>query len=301
MSDYKREVEKLKVAVIYGGPSPEAEISKRSARSVMKALRELGHEVYPVELSPELPFRLKEISPDRAFLVLHGSPGEDGTVQGLLEVMGIPYTGCGVISSAVSIDKDLTKRVLSSHGIPVPAGITLFRGDDFEPAEVPCVVKPARAGSSVGVTLVKTPEEFKSAVERAFTYDSKVLVEEYLPGKELTVAVVNARALPPVEIVLGREFYDYQAKYSDPSTRYVVPAPVSSFLERRLREIASKVYRVLECRGAVRVDFRLNQYGSPFVLEVNTIPGLTERSLLPKSAAAEGISFRQLIQEMLDS
>ncbi|WP_456341660.1 D-alanine--D-alanine ligase family protein [Thermovibrio sp.] len=291
----------MKVAVVFGGPSPEAGISRKSAESVIKALKELGHEVFPVELSSELPFKLREISPDKAFLVLHGSPGEDGTVQGLLEIMGIPYTGCGVIPSAVSIDKDFTKRLLSSYGVPVPAGITLFKGDPIEPVEAPCVVKPARAGSSVGITLVKEEGEFKKAVEEAFKYDDKVLVEEYLEGKELTVALLNGRALPPVEILPEGELYDYSAKYSSPKTRYVVPAELPQHLERRLKSIAEKAYKVLECRGAVRVDFRLNRYGSPFVLEVNTIPGLTERSLLPKSAKAAGISFKQLIEEMLKS
>jgi len=290
----------LKVAVIYGGPSPEAEISRKSSESVIKALKELGHEVYPVELTPELPFRLKEVNPDKAFLVLHGSPGEDGTVQGLLEIMGVPYTGCGVISSAVSIDKDICKRVLASYGIPVPAGQTYFKGEEVELFEIPCVVKPAKVGSSVGITLVKSREEFDRAVREAFRYDDKILVEEYLSGKELTVGVVNGRALPPVEIVPGREFYDYKAKYSDSSTRYLVPAPVGEKLEKKLRKLAEKVYKVLECRGAIRVDFRLNQFGAPFVLEVNTIPGLTERSLLPKAAAAAGMDFKELIKEMLE-
>ena len=291
----------MKVAVVFGGPSPEAEVSKKSAESVISALKKLGHEVVPVELDGELPLKLKEINPDKVFLALHGSPGEDGTVQGLLEIMGIPYTGCGVISSAVSIDKDLTKRVLKSYGIPVPAGITIFKGEKVNPEdfEFPCVVKPSRAGSSVGVSLVKTDSEFESALEEAFHYDSKVIVEEFLPGKELTVGVVNGRALTPIEIVPGREFYDYTAKYEDTSTRYLVPAPVNKNLERRLKSIAEEVYRVLECRGAVRVDFRLNQYGSPFVLEINTIPGLTERSLLPKAAAYEGIAFEKLVEEML--
>ncbi len=289
----------MKVAVIYGGPSPEAEISKKSAKSVIKALKELGHAVYPIELSQELPVKLKEISPDKVFLVLHGSPGEDGTVQGLLEIMGIPYTGCGVISSAVSIDKDLTKRLLSSYGIPVPAGITLFKGEEVEPLELPCVVKPARAGSSVGVTLVKEEEEFERAVKEAFKYDDKVLIEEFLGGKELTVALLTGKALPPVEILPRGELYDYRAKYSSPDTGYLVPAQIPPHLKRRLTSIAERVYKVLECRGAVRVDFRLNNYGSPFVLEVNTIPGLTERSLLPKAAQAAGISFKQLVGEML--
>ncbi|WP_457681743.1 D-alanine--D-alanine ligase family protein [Thermovibrio sp.] len=291
----------MRVAVIFGGPSPEAEISRKSAESVIKALKALGHEVFPVELTKELPLRLKEINPDKAFLVLHGSPGEDGTVQGLLEVMEIPYTGCGVISSAVSIDKDITKRLLSSYGIPVPAGITLFKGEKTEPFEIPCVVKPAKAGSSVGVSVVKSEREFERAVKEAFRYDDKVLVEELLTGREITVAVLNGRALPPVEIVPKDGFYSYEAKYLDSSTEYLVPAPLHPKLERRLKSLAEKTYEVLQCKGAVRVDFKLNWHNSPFVLEVNTIPGLTERSLLPKAAACEGLSFKDLIREMLKS
>ena len=291
----------MKVAVVFGGPSPESEISKKSAESVISTLKSLGHQVFPVELSKDLPMELSKIRPDKVFLVLHGSPGEDGTVQGLLDIMGIPYTGCGVAASAVSIDKDLTKRILKSHGIPVPAGITVYRGETVDPSELefPCVVKPARAGSSVGVNLVRSEAEFDGALKEAFFYDSKVLIEEYLDGKELTVGVLNGKALIPVEILPGREFYDYTAKYEDTATQYLIPAPINSKLENRLKSIAEKVYRVLECRGAVRVDFRLNRYGSPFVLEVNTIPGLTERSLLPKAAAYSGISFEKLIEEML--
>lgn len=291
----------MKVAVVFGGPSPESEISKKSAESVISALKSLGHQVFSVELSKDLPMELSKIRPDKVFLVLHGSPGEDGTVQGLLDIMGIPYTGCGVAASAVSIDKDLTKRILKSHGIPVPAGITVYRGETVDPSELefPCVVKPARAGSSVGVNLVRSEAEFDGALKEAFFYDSKVLIEEYLDGKELTVGVLNGKALIPVEILPGREFYDYTAKYEDTATQYLIPAPINSKLENRLKSIAEKVYRVLECRGAVRVDFRLNRYGSPFVLEVNTIPGLTERSLLPKAAAYSGISFEKLIEEML--
>jgi len=290
----------LRVAVIFGGPSPEAEVSRKSAESVISALKRLGHEVFPVELDRNLPRKIEEIKPDKVFLALHGSPGEDGTVQGLLEVMGYPYTGCGVLQSSLLMDKDLTKRVLKSYGIPVPAGITLFRGDEIPPVEFPCIVKPCRTGSSVGVSLVKSPEAFAEALKRAFEFDSKVLIEELLEGKELTVAVLNGKALPPVEIIPAGEFYDYSSKYEDNKTRYEVPAQLPEKLEKKLRKIAERVYKVLECRGAVRVDFKLDKYSSPYVLEVNTIPGLTERSLLPKAAAAAGITFEKLIERMLE-
>jgi D-alanine-D-alanine ligase len=294
----------VKVALIYGGPSPEAAISKLSAAAVEKALKELGHEVTPLELNPELPVKLKELKPDVAFLSLHGSPGEDGTVQGLLEVMGIPYTGCGVISSAVCIDKDLCKRVLKSHGIRVPAGETLYKEEwerekNFYPTELPCVVKPAKVGSSVGLSLVEKEEEFERAVDEAFKVDTKVLVEEFVKGRELTVAVLNGKALPVVEIVLPEKLYDYQTKYESGETEYKVPADLPPRTTQRLKKIAEKAYRVLECKGAVRIDFRLDPFNSPVLLEVNTIPGLTERSLLPKAARAAGIPFERLVEEML--
>jgi len=290
----------VKVLVVYGGPSPESEISKKSAQSVINSLKRLGYEVFPVELTPELPEKVKEIAPDVAFIVLHGSPGEDGTVQGMFDVMGIPYTGCDTLSSAVSIDKDFTKRILKTHGIPVPAGVTLFKGDDVPKfLEFPCVVKPAKAGSSVGICIVKSEGEFEGALQKAFSYDNKVLIEEYLSGKEITVGVLNGKAFPPVEVIPANEFYDYESKYSSDQTRYEVPAKLPENLRKRLREISEKVFKILGCRGAIRIDFKLNEFGSPFVLEVNTIPGLTERSLLPKAARAAGYTFDQLMEEIL--
>ncbi len=291
----------MKVAVIFGGPSPEAEISRKSAQSVIKALKSLGYEVYPIELTKDLPFKLKEISPHKVFLSLHGKPGEDGTVQGLLEIMGIPYTGSGVIASALAIDKDACKRYLSSYGIPVPSGFTLFKGEKVPKfLEFPCIVKPSSGGSSVGTTLVKEEKLFPEALNKAFLYDDKVLIEEYLPGKELTVSVVNGRAFTPVEIVPASEFYDYDSKYESSGTRYLIPAEITPNLTKRLKNLALKVYSLLNCKGAIRVDFKLDSYGSPYLLEVNTIPGLTERSLLPKAAAFEGLTFKELIREMLE-
>ncbi len=291
----------MKVAVIFGGPSPEAEISRKSAKSVIKALKNLGHQVFPVELKKEIALELSRISPDKAFLVLHGSPGEDGTIQGLLEIMGIPYTGCNTQTSAVCLDKDIAKRVLKTYGIPVPAGETYFRDDSVKPVELPCVVKPARTGSTVGIGIARSEEEFEEKVKEAFKYDSKILVEEFIEGREVTVGVVNGKALPPVEIITETGFYDYEAKYKSPKTEYRVPAELPLRLEKRIKKLAEKCYRVLECKGAVRIDFRIDRWDSPYVLEVNTIPGLTERSLLPKAALSEGITFDELIKEMLES
>jgi len=286
----------LRVAVVYGGPSPEAEISRKSATGVISALKERGYEVFPLELDSSFLKKLEEIKPDKVFLVLHGCPGEDGTVQGLLEVMGFEYTGCNTQTSALCMDKDITKRVLKTYGIPVPAGETYFSEAEVELLELPCVVKPARTGSSVGINVVKTEKSFWQAVKEAFSYDTKIIVEEYIEGKEVTVGVLNGKALPPIEIVTETGFYDYSAKYEKPTTKYIVPAPLPERLKKRILNISEKVYRILECRGAVRIDFRIDEKGRPFVLEVNTIPGMTERSLLPKAAQAMGMEFGELIE-----
>ena len=291
----------MKVAVLYGGKSPEAPISRKSAESVVNALKKLGHEVYPLELTKNISEKLNEIKPDKVFIALHGCPGEDGTIQGLLEIEEFPYTGCNVETSAICMDKDVTKRILKTHGIPVPAGETYFKGDTVELFEIPCVVKPARTGSTIGISIVRSENEFKKAVEEAFKFDSKVLIEEFIEGRELTVSVLNGKALPIVEVITETGFYDYNSKYKSKTTRYEVPAKLHPKTEEKVKRIAEKVYKVLECKGAVRVDFRLDKWNSPYVLEVNTIPGLTERSLLPKSAKAEGITFEQLIEEMLKS
>jgi D-alanine-D-alanine ligase len=289
----------LRVAVVYGGPSPEAEISRKSATGVISALKERGYEVFPLELDSSFLKKLEEIKPDKVFLVLHGCPGEDGTVQGLLEVMGFEYTGCNTQTSALCMDKDITKRVLKTYGIPVPAGETYFSEAEVELLELPCVVKPARTGSSVGINVVKTEKSFWQAVKEAFSYDTKIIVEEYIEGKEVTVGVLNGKALPPIEIVTETGFYDYSAKYEKPTTKYIVPAPLPERLKKRILNISEKVYRILECRGAVRIDFRIDEKGRPFVLEVNTIPGMTERSLLPKAAQAMGMEFGELIERIL--
>jgi len=290
----------MRVAVIKGGSSPEAEVSRRTAAAVSKALRELGHEVREVELDRKLYEELSSFKPDKVFIALHGIPGEDGTVQGFFETIGIPYTGCGVQASAICMDKDITKRVLKSHGINVPSGETYFRGEEVSWLEFPCVVKPARTGSTIGVSVVRSPEELEDAINLAFSFDSKVIVEEFIEGREITVPVLKGKALPPVEVIPEGGFYDYEAKYRKGTTRYEVPAKLHKKVEERLRRTSEKVFRLLECRGAIRVDFRLDSNGIPFLLEVNTIPGMTERSLLPKSAMAVGMGFKELIGEIIE-
>ncbi|SNR69740.1 D-alanine--D-alanine ligase family protein [Desulfurobacterium atlanticum] len=288
------------IVILKGGPSPEAEISRKSAESITRALTSLGYNTIEMEFDENCVKKLIEIKPEKVFIALHGVPGEDGSVQGLLETIKIPYTGCNVETSAICIDKDTTKRILKTHGIPVPAGRTFYKEDKVEWLEFPCVVKPARTGSTVGISLVKKKEELNNAVELAFKYDSKILIEEYIEGRELTIPVLNGKPLPIVEIVTESGFYDYNSKYKSSSTQYKVPAKISEKVREKIEKIAIKTFKVLECRGAIRIDFRLNSMNIPYLLEVNTIPGMTERSLLPKSAAAAGISFEQLIEEILN-
>ncbi len=289
----------MKVLVLFGGPSPEREISFKTAESVSKALRNLGHEVIELEYDETLPFKLLKVNPDKVFIAMHGVPGEDGSVQGLLECMGIDYTGCGVQSSAICMDKDATKRILKTHGISVPEGESFYSLSEVNWVEFPCVVKPARTGSTVGISVVKGEEEFEDALIKAFRYDRKILIEEFIQGRELTVSVLNGKALPIVEIIPEGGFYDYSAKYEKSTTRYEVPANLHPRIEQRIRKDAERIFKILECRGAVRIDLRLSERGMPFFLEVNTIPGMTERSLLPKAAKAAGMSFEELIDEIL--
>ncbi|WP_456396106.1 D-alanine--D-alanine ligase family protein [Desulfurobacterium sp.] len=287
------------IVVLKGGPSPEAEVSRKSAAAVVKALKSLGYEVLDLEFDKNVAKNLIELKPQKVFIALHGVPGEDGSVQGLLETLGIPYTGCGVESSAICMDKDATKRILKSFGIPVPAGETYFSEEEIDWIEIPCVVKPARTGSTVGISVVKREEDLKKAIKTAFKYDAKIIIEEFIDGRELTIPVLNGKALPIVEIIPEGGFYDYEAKYRKHTTKYEVPAQIPGKIAEKIRKLAEKIFRVLECRGAVRIDLRLDEINVPYILEVNTIPGMTERSLLPKSAEAAGITFEKLIEEIL--
>ena len=238
-----------------------------------------------------------------AFLALHGLGGEDGSVQGLLEIMNIPYTGSGICASAVCMDKGLTRMVLQATGIPVPAGETLRApGVPSRPPgklDWPVVVKPCTEGSSIGVSLVKQSTEWKRAVMKAFRYGQQAVVEKYISGREVAVSVLGTTIFPAVEVIAPGGFYDFRAKYGKAATRYFCPAPLSSRLERLLRELSVQAYQALGCRGAARVDFRIHPNGRPYVLELNTIPGMTKRSLLPMAAAQHGMTYDDLVEAML--
>ncbi|WP_459774650.1 D-alanine--D-alanine ligase family protein [Aquifex pyrophilus] len=279
-----------------GGKSSEREISLKTGEAVAKALRELGHEVYTFDLTPELPCKLLELKPDKVFIALHGRPGEDGTVQGMLEILGIPYTGSDTIASAVCIDKDFTKRILQREGIKTPKWEVIYEREDLENLNwdtFPAVVKPAREGSSIGLKVVSSFDELKGHVEELLKKTEKVMIEEFIKGRELTVGMLKGEPLPVIEIRPKKGVYDYESKYTKGMSEYVVIEDET--LTEKLHEISKKIYKVLSLKDFARIDFRLSEDGEIYFLEVNTIPGMTELSLLPMSAKAKGIDFRELI------
>lgn len=293
----------LRIGVLMGGSSAEREISLKTGRSICDALKRRGYTVIPIEVDASLPHQIRAKKISVAFLALHGPGGEDGTVQGMLEVMKMPYTGSGVCASALGMDKGLTRVVLQAAKVPVPPGMTL--SDKMMPIRppvnlgLPVVVKPCAQGSTIGVSIVRKRAQWKEALQEAYRYGEQVVVEKYIPGREVAVGVFGNEVLPGVEIIVPGGFYDFTAKYGKASTRYVCPASLSPKLEKALREYSLRAYQALGCRGAARVDFRIHTNGRPYILELNTIPGMTERSLLPMAAAQIGLGYDDLVERIL--
>ena len=291
------------VGVLLGGRSAEREVSLRTGAAVLGSLRRLGHRAVAIDVGADLPRALARRGVDVAFIALHGRGGEDGTVQGLLECLEIPYTGSGVLASALAMDKKQSKWVFRAHRLPTPDFEAFARGEDGRPGlrrlALPVVVKPIREGSTVGMTVVRERGELARALTKAFRYDPEAIAEAFVPGRDLTVGVLGDQALAVVEMRPRSGFYSYRDKYVKGRTEYIVPAPLTSRQTARTRELALAAHRALGCRGASRVDFRLDERGRPLLLEVNTIPGMTATSLLPKSAAAAGIGFDELVGRIL--
>jgi D-alanine-D-alanine ligase len=304
-----------KIGVLLGGLSSEREVSLRSGEAVLAALRQRGHDAVPIYVDRDLDVALRQEQIEVAFIALHGRWGEDGCVQGLLEMLGIPYTGSDVLASALAMHKAKAKELFRLHNLPTPAYYVLSAAALAGPAAgrdgsdeltaihgdfgFPCVVKPVREGSSVGVSICRAPEGLGPAVERALRFDDEILVERFIAGKEVSVAVLEDRALGAVEIAPREGFYDYASKYTRGATDYFVPPRVSPERYRGLLTQALRAHRALGCHGATRVDMMVSDSGNEFVLEVNTLPGLTPTSLLPKIADAAGIAFGELCDMML--
>jgi D-alanine-D-alanine ligase len=302
----------MRVSVLKGGSSLERGVSLRSAARVEDALTALGHEVLPVDVGPDLVTGLRSERPEVAFIALHGPGGEDGTVQELLEILGIPYTGPGVAACALCMDKVAAKHELRSAGLPTPDwfafNATAFRelgaADTLEEIEdrlgFPLVVKPASQGSSLGVEFASTREGVPEALVAAFSYDDRVLLERYVKGRELAVSVLGTEALPVVEAIPREEdFFNFEARYEIGRTEYVCPAQLSGGESDEVRELATRTYETLGCSGFARVDLILGGDG-PQVLEVNAIPGLTDTSLFPMAAEAAGIEFGELVSRIIE-
>jgi D-alanine-D-alanine ligase len=301
-----------KIGVLLGGLSSERDVSLRTGEAVLAALRERGYEAIPIYVDRDVDVALRQEQIEVAFVALHGRWGEDGCVQGLLEMLGIPYTGSDVLASALAMHKGKAKELFRLHNLPTPAyysltgaSIAACRAGSEDLAALhgdfgfPCVVKPIREGSSVGVTICRVPGELGPAVERALCFDDEILVERFIAGKEVSVAVLEDRALGAVEISPRDGFYDYANKYTRGATDYFVPPRVSPERYRGILAQALRAHLALGCRGATRVDMMVSDAGNEFVLEVNTLPGLTPASLLPKIADAAGISFGELCEMML--
>ena len=296
------------VAVLMGGWSAEREVSLRSGKACADALERAGYRVSRVDVGRDIATVLRTLKPDAAFNVLHGTPGEDGTLQGILEILGIPYTHSGVLASALAMQKDVAKVVMQAAGVPVPEGLVLpvleaAKGHAMPP---PYVIKPVAEGSSVGVFIVTEqhahpPQELNRP---DWAYGPQVLVEKYIPGKELTCAVMGDRALDVIEIVAATRFYDYEAKYAPGGSTHVLPANISPFVYQEVRRLALKAHYALHCRGVSRADFRYDDRSGGteglVCLEVNTQPGMTETSLVPELAAYAGMPFDELVRWMVE-
>lgn len=296
------------VAVLMGGWSSEREVSLRSGAACAGALERKGYRVTRIDVKRNISTVLDELKPDVALVMLHGRPGEDGTIQGVLETLGIPYTHSGVLASSLAMQKDAAKIVMAAAGVPVAAGLTLSRAEVAKAhvMEPPYVIKPVADGSSVGVFIVT--EEHAHPPQELFREDwphgDRLLVEKYIAGRELTCAVIQGQASEVTEIVPLIKFYDYEAKYSKGASKHVLPAPILPFVYQEVRRLALAAHVALGCRGVSRTDFRYDDRiegtGGLVCLEVNTQPGMTETSLVPELAAYAGVSFDELVQWMVE-
>lgn len=298
------ELKGKKIAVLLGGASSEREISLRTGRAALAALQRCGYDAVGIDADRQLPQRLEEAGAEVVFIALHGRHGEDGTVQGLLEILGLPYTGSGVLASSMAMDKVTTKKLLLHHGIPTPAFAVYQAGEDRDRfcaqiAHWPVIAKPAHEGSTIGVTIAHNREELERGLDEGLRFDATILVEEFIRGDEATVSVLNGEALPVIQVVPKTGFYDFTSKYTAGQTEYLLPAPFPAELYARLQQSAMQAVAALGCQGAARVDFMIRDQAI-FCLEVNTIPGMTETSLLPKAAAYAGIGFDELVQRILE-
>ena len=293
-----------KVAVLLGGKSAERAVSLKSGGMVLKALRAKGVDAHAFDPKERDFAALEKERFERVFIALHGRFGEDGTVQGILEWLGIPYTGSGVLASALAMDKLRTKRIWQAEGLPTPPYAVLDKDSDLRAVikklGLPLMVKPASEGSSIGMSKVRVAGALDEAYALAANYDRVVIAEKFVEGTELTVGILGEQVLPIIKLETPRDFYDYEAKYLADDTRYLIPSGLSAKKESEIQALCLKAFRTLACQGWGRVDLMLNKQGRPYLLEVNTSPGMTDHSLVPMAARAVGLSYEDLCVKILE-
>ncbi|MEC3884690.1 D-alanine--D-alanine ligase [Halobacillus sp. HZG1] len=304
----------MKIAVLYGGTSGEREVSLSTGKGIIKALENKGHEVTPIDFSPEKMEEVLKLDVDLVFIGLHGRFGEDGKIQGLLDMLGIPYVGSGVLASALAMDKAKSKQIFSLNGLHTAKSevfdvtdhgqFSVIEDEIKRTFTLPFVIKPNQEGSTLGLTIVKKEQDIRQAIEMAAHSDSMILVEDYVKGREVTVPVMGYKgkeqALPVIEIIPKNDYYDFDSKYKPGGSEHIVPAKVSETLTAQLQQDAVLAHQLLGCDVYSRVDFIINENEEPVILEVNTLPGMTPTSLFPDSAQAIGLSYDDLIQKFVE-
>lgn len=327
--------DKITIAILLGGTSPERAVSKKSGESIYYAIKDLGYNVILVDpaYGTEQPEKVEDYfsdceygiisnenyikvinSPlfdnvDLVFIALHGKWGEDGTIQSLLELKGIKYTGSGVLGSSLSMDKARSKVMFTHSGVSTPKWIEVTKESDLELIKIkieeelkfPCIVKPNDQGSTIGLTKCTNKDELEEALKLSFQFSKVALVEEFIVGREITVAIINDKVLPLLEIIPKHEIYDYECKYTDGMCEYIVPVPLDQEIEEELKRQAKIAFESIGCEDFGRVDFRLTKEGKPYCFEINTLPGMTNHSLVPKMAKADGIEFKELVDMIINS
>jgi D-alanine-D-alanine ligase len=289
-----------KIAVLMGGPGEEKDVSLKSGEAIKKALNHNGYDVTSIILDAKLEKLVKELlSVDLVFLGLHGNIGENGTIQGFLDALGIIYTGSGPLSSAICMDKNISKIIAKNNGIMTPKWKLCDTVIDDAKMNYPVIVKPNGQGSTVGLRIAHNERELKPALEYAFNYDNSVLVEEYIKGRELTVMLIDGKAQPVCEIIPSHEFYDYECKYTAGMSKYICPAEIDDNISNYVKKISENLFDLLKCENYSRADFRMDDENKFWFLEMNTLPGMTDTSLAPISALAAGISFNELIDKIV--
>ncbi len=309
-----------KIGVLMGGFSSERDVSVRSGLAIYQTLQELGYNAVLIDVGKDIVNALKKEKARFAFLALHGGMGENGAIHGMLDVLGIPYTGSGVLASALAMDKEMSKKIFSYHGLPVApylvvtrealglkgkkrggkpiddSRFTIHKDIDFP---LPWVVKPAAEGSSIGVSIVSEQTKLAQTLEKTFSYDRRAIIEQFIEGKEIHIGMLGSRVLGGVEVKPSLEFYNYEAKYTSGLTDYIIPPEIDDAVYEKAKDTALQAHIVLGCSGASRTDLIIDMNGTPYVLEVNTLPGMTSTSLLPKIARSAGLSFKDLIEEII--